>query len=66
MQTHKFKIGQTVRLSAAGVNRGFAGRYRIVALLPEERGDRQYRIQSSSGPQQRVAWESQLSGVDLP
>jgi hypothetical protein len=66
MQGHKYKIGQTVWLSASGANREAAGDYRIVALLPEERGDRQYRIQSSSGPQQRVAWQSQLSPIDLP
>lgn len=62
---HKFKVGQTVRLSTGGINRAFAGQYKIVALLPEERGETQYRIQSSAGPQQRVAWESQLSKVDL-
>lgn len=62
---HIFKVGQTVRLSAAGVGRSLDGRYRVVALLPEERGDRQYRIQSLSGVQQRVAWESQLSAVAL-
>jgi hypothetical protein len=65
MPSHKFKIGQTVRLSAAGIDRGAGGHYRVVALMPEERGDRQYRIQSASGSQQRVAWESQLSAVNF-
>jgi len=63
--SHKFKVGQSVRLSAPTINRGVAGIYRVVALLPEERGDCQYRIQSSAGPQQRVAWQSQLSALPL-
>ena len=58
---HKFKVGQSVRLSAPTVNRGVAGIYKVVALLPEERGDWQYRIQSTGGSQQRIAWQSQLS-----
>jgi hypothetical protein len=66
MPGHKFKIGQTVRLSPGSIDRGAAGLYKIVALLPEERGDKQYRLQSSSGVQMRVAWETQLSAIDLP
>jgi hypothetical protein len=65
MRSHKFKVGQSVRLSAATINRGVAGIYKVVALMPEERGDWQYRIQTAGGSQQRVAWESQLSFVDL-
>ena len=44
--SHKFKVGQSVRLSAPEINRGVAGIYKVVALLPEERGDCQYRVQS--------------------
>jgi hypothetical protein len=40
-----------------------AGVYKVVALMPEERGDQQYRVQSTAGAQQRVVWESQLSPV---
>lgn len=65
MANHKFKVGQSVRLSPGAFNRGIAGVYKVIALLPEERGDFQYRIQSPGGSQQRVAWESQLSAVDL-
>ena len=61
--SHKFKVGQSVRLSSAAINRGVAGVYKVVALLPEERGDHQYKVQSVGGPQQRVAWESMLSPV---
>lgn len=61
---HRFKVGQRVRLSAAASTRGMAGIYKVLALMPEERGDKQYRVQSSEGAQQRVVWESQLSGLD--
>jgi hypothetical protein len=63
MSNHKFKVGQSVRLAPSAFNRGIAGIYRVVALLPEERGDHQYRIQTSAGSQQRVVWESQLSRI---
>jgi hypothetical protein len=61
---HKFKVGQRVRLSAAAIDRGAAGIYKVMAQLPEERGEHQYRVQSTSGPQQRVVLESRLSVLD--
>jgi len=62
--SHKYKIGQRVHLSASGLNRHVAGIYKIVAQLPEERGDRQYRVENTAGTQQRVVWESHLRGLD--
>ena len=64
MPNHRFKVGQRVRLSAASIDRGAAGVYKVLALLPESKGEWQYRLQSAAGPQQRVAWESQLAGLD--
>lgn len=61
---HKFKVGQSVHLSASGFNRHASGIYKVVAHLPEERGDAQYRIQNTVGTQQRVVWESQLKGLE--
>jgi hypothetical protein len=61
---HKFKVGQRVLFSAANIERGAAGYYKIVAHLPEENGDQQYRIQSTDGPRERVAKESQLSAAE--
>ena len=61
---HKFKIGQRVHLSASGLNRQVGGTYRVLAQLPEERGDRQYKVENMAGTQQRVVWESQLRGLD--
>jgi len=57
---HKFQVGQRVHLSAAYIERGAGGIYRIVATLPDDHGDEQYRIQSTTTPRERVAKESQL------
>jgi hypothetical protein len=61
---HKFKVGQRVRLSAAAIDRGVSGIYKVMAQLPEERGEHQYRVQSTSSPQQRVVIESRLTRLD--
>jgi hypothetical protein len=61
---HKFKVGQRVLFSAANIERGAAGIYKIVAQRPDDRGDCQYRIQSAEGPRERVAKESQLSAIE--
>lgn len=61
---HKFEVGQRVFFSAAHIERGAAGVYRVVRQLPDDNGDQQYRIQSTSGPRERVAKESQLSTVE--
>lgn len=60
---HKYKVGQQVRLSAAAIDRGVSGIYKITAQLPEERGEHQYRVQSTTSPQQRVVTESRLTGL---
>jgi hypothetical protein len=41
--------------------RGVSGSYKVIAHLPEEYGDWQYRIQSSDKTRERVVKESQLS-----
>ncbi len=61
---HKFEIGQRVLFSAAMIERGAAGIYLIVARLPDDHGEQQYRIQSADGPRERVARESQLSAIE--
>jgi hypothetical protein len=61
---HKFKVGQRVRLSPAAIDRGASGVYKVMAQLPEERGEHQYRVQSTTSPQQRVVIESRLTTVD--
>jgi len=61
---HKFTVGQRVLLSGSGTERGAGGFYRVVKQLPEEKGDHQYRIQSTTSTQERVVKESQLSSAE--
>lgn len=61
---HKFKVGQRVFFTAANIERGATGIYRVVRQLPDEYGDQQYRIQSTTSPQERVARESQLRAAE--
>jgi hypothetical protein len=63
-QKHLFNVGQSVHFSAANIDRGAAGIYRVVAQLPDTFGEQQYRIRSTTSPQERVAQESQLSAID--
>lgn len=61
--SHKFRVGQTVRYSSPythgfGVNDGF----KVVKLLPSDGEELQYRIKSAAEPHERVAKESQLAG----
>jgi hypothetical protein len=58
---HKFKIGQRVVFSEARLDRGTVGVYRVVAQLPDDHGEQQYRIESADRMHLRVAQESQLS-----
>ena len=64
MSVHKFKVGQRVHLSASGLTRHIAGIYKVLALLPDERGEQQYKVENSAGTQQRVVWESHLRGLE--
>jgi hypothetical protein len=61
-KTHKFKVGQSVRFSGAShYEREGSGSYKVIAHLPEEYGDWQYRILSTDKTRERVVKESQLS-----
>lgn len=58
---HKFKAGQTVRLSPSNYDhhtpRGF---YEVVRILPPDGDDNQYRVKSNSDGHERVVRESEL------
>ena len=58
---HKFRVGQRVVFSEARLDRGTVGVYRVVAQLPDDQGEQQYRIESADRMHLRVAQESQLS-----
>jgi hypothetical protein len=62
MTPHQFHIGQTVYLRrSAFVRNAAAGLYEIRAVLPEEDGQRRYRIKSLIEPHERVVPEQELS-----
>lgn len=69
--THRFGLGQSVRLIKLGVSRektSSDGFYKIIRLMPEDQGGAvHYRLQSSAG--ERVAPESELEAaptIDIP
>jgi hypothetical protein len=60
---HKFQVGQTVQL--VGGRRHVttsALAYKVVRQLPEDGGERSYRIKSAHETFERVVTESQLAG----
>ena len=62
MVTHKFQIGEKVRLQATSLTKLQHRTYEVLAHLPQERGDVvQYRLKSTIDNEQRVALEHSLS-----
>jgi hypothetical protein len=62
--SHKFKLGQRVRLSRGGPadSRTSADTYEVVRLLPaDQTGEPTYRIRS--GPNERAVRESEIAGL---
>jgi hypothetical protein len=61
LQTHKFRVGQTVFYTSSPITRpGASGSYKVVRLLPSDGDDYQYRIKHAGEAFERVAKESQL------
>ena len=61
MPTHKFKIGQTLFLTASLNVPG--GAYVVTRQLPERDGEFLYRVKSAREPHERVVREGRLSNV---
>lgn len=65
MPTHRYHVGQTVRFIKTGRSNAFggtpSGNFRVVRLLPDHKGDNQYRVESISDSHQRVAIESEIA-----
>ena len=58
----QFHIGQTIHLRASLFTRNAAlGMYEVRAVLPEEAGERRYRVKSLIEPYERVVLEQELS-----
>ena len=65
MDSHKFRIGQTIRFTKAPLSSGLGGtppgHFKILGLLPNYQGNNQYRVQSTNDSHQRVAVESEIA-----
>lgn len=65
MDTHRYRVGQTVRFVKVSRSSGLggtpAGSFRVVGLLPDYHGNYQYRVQSTSDGHQRVVVESEIA-----
>jgi hypothetical protein len=59
----KFRVGQMVRFVPGTHERAYGGQYEVVAKLPEERGEEQYRLKSTSDGHERIVRESQINGT---
>lgn len=66
MSAHAYKVGQSVTIGARHLLQGHAGTYKILALMPEERGDHQYRVQNTEGSQLRMVRESEIERATTP
>lgn len=64
METHRYRVGQTVRFAGSSESRLIGerpkGNFRVVRLLPEYEGANQYRVESTSDGHQRVVMENEL------
>lgn len=64
MNPHTYRVGQTVRFfkrsRSSGIGGMPTGSFRVVGLLPNYRGNNQYRVQSISDGHQRVVIESEI------
>jgi hypothetical protein len=60
VRTHKFKIGQSVRLIPSISRSAAGGHYEIVGLRPSDGEVPQYRIKSSNEVHDRVVSERDL------
>jgi len=61
MAAHKFKAGQQVIVAPHRPSGVTGGTFKIVRVLPEERGVWQYRVKSVADGHERVVLESDLT-----
>jgi hypothetical protein len=63
MNGPKYAVGQMVRFMPGTHERAYGGLFEVMAKLPEERGERQYRVKSTKDDHQRIVRESQINGL---
>jgi hypothetical protein len=63
MSQAKFGAGQRVSVVRSGAFSAAAGTYRVVSVLPAERGPQQYRVRNDGETFDRVLDEARLEAV---
>lgn len=67
MSTHRFAVGQKVRMTGWNRITSYATQtFQVVATLPEYNNVLQYRIRSDDERHERVTTEDNLEKVDTP
>lgn len=65
MESHRYRVGQTVRFVKASRSSGVGGTptgsFEVVRLLPNYQGNNQYRVQSTVDGHQRVVVEGEIA-----
>ena len=61
IDTHKFKLGQSVELLRKEQHLKPLGMFEIVRIMPTEHDFRQYRIRSLADGHERMAMETELA-----
>ena len=61
MSLHRFAVGQSVEFAPGRLDAtATRGAYTVVRLLPNDGGDREYRVRNTRDGHERVVRESQL------
>jgi len=60
MASHKFKAGQTVAVAPRRYDPRLGGSFKVVRILPTERGNNQYHIRSVVDGHERVVMEGEI------
>jgi len=63
MASHRYKVGQMVEFTPSQIGVLASARaYKVLRLLPQENGQRLYRIKTITEAFDRIARESELAG----
>jgi len=61
MNPGKFQLGQSVEFTTSDLRPKPLGSFKIVRVMPSERGIRQYRVKSTTDGHERMATETDLA-----
>jgi hypothetical protein len=66
MDTHRFAVGQTVRLLQSVINRGKSIPCEILQIMPFDGACYQYRVRGEDERFERIAKEHELAEITVP